>query len=126
MIIATNASLLAGLFHLLDDAFLAEFIRKLTIILKENLETDPNSQEAQDTEGQRPEFFRSRNIILLLCFLYDFDVLNEDFMQDIILYLADRLNEDTVAHILTIIQNSGFKIRQNSPGSIKVIQISTI
>lgn len=122
MIVAANACLIAALYHLLEDNFLADFIRKLIIAFKTNLAEELNKTETNwEAEGERPAVYKTRNTLLILCYLYDFDIMNEDFMQDVVLHLADNLNEDTIGHILTIIQNSGFKIRQNSPGSIKVM-----
>ena len=122
LILATNACLLAALYHLLGDDFLADFIRKFILVFRENLPNEAQKgNNEQVSEGERSQVYKTRNVILMFCFLYDFETLNEDFMQHILLHIADNLNEDTISYILTIIQNSGFKIRQNSPGSIKVI-----
>lgn len=122
LILATNACLLAGLYHLLGDDFLADFIRKFILVFRENLPKENQKAVTQEiSEGERPQVYKTRNVILMFCFLYDFETLNEDVMQQLLLHIADHLNEDTISYILTIIQNAGFKIRQNSPGSIKVI-----
>jgi len=121
LILATNACLLAALYNLLGDDFLADFIRKLILVFRENLPNDAQKEAIDpNTEGERPQVYKTRNVILMFCFLYDFEILNEDFMQQLLVHIADNLNEDTISYILTIIQNAGFKIRQNSPGSIKV------
>jgi len=101
---------------------LADFIRKFIIILRENFPKNLDKTRAPgESEGEKPEIFKTRNVLLLLCFLYDFDALNEDFMQQTIFYIANNLNEDTIAYLGTVIQNCGYKIRQNNPIAIKVI-----
>lgn len=123
MIFASNACLLAAIFNLLEDVFLSDFMRKIIISFKQNFAEElKESDTINDDEGLRPAVYKTRNALLIFCFLYDFDILNEDFMQEVILYLADHLNNDTITHISTIIQNAGYKIRQNNPGSIKVHQ----
>lgn len=122
MIFASNACLLSALFNLLEDVFLADFMRKLIISFKQNFAEELKEADTfKEEDGERPAVYKTRNAVLVFCFLYDFDILNEDFIQEVLLYLADHLNNDTISHISTIIQNSGYKIRQNNPASIKMI-----
>ena len=118
MILATNACLIAALYHFLGDDFLADFIRKLIICLRENVDNQPESTNAEESG---PGNYKLKNTVLILCYLYDFDVLHDEFLGELVVYLADHLNEESINVIMSIIQNAGFKIRQTSPGSIKVI-----
>ena len=122
LILATNACMLSGLFHLLGDDFLADFIRKFFLVFRENFPKvlDKSLSQNVESEGERPEIYKTRNVVLMLCFLYDFDALNEDFMQHLLFYIANNLSDDTIAYLGIVIQNSGYKIRQNNPTAVKV------
>jgi nucleolar MIF4G domain-containing protein 1 len=117
MILAANACLIAALYHYLGDDFIADFIRKITICLRENIEQKPQSGNAEESG---PGNFKLKNAVLVFCYLYDFDALHEEFLGDLVVYLAEHLNEETIVNIMAVIHNAGFKIRQTSPGSIKV------
>jgi hypothetical protein len=115
-ILATNSCLLAALYQILGDDFLADFLRKLILTLRANI--DFKGEAVGDMEASNN--YRLKNTLAVLSFLYSFDILHDEFIQEVVVYLADNFSEDNVAQIQSIIQHAGYKVRQASPGSIKV------
>ena len=110
MIMAANACLISALYKILYDDFLADFIRKFIDIIRDNVDFGTDSQKRT----------KVKNTVVFLSLLYDFEILHEDFLGELVVYISDHLNEDMIDIIQLVISNAGFKIRENSPGSIKV------
>ena len=100
--------MLTALYQIYDHPFLAVFIKEIITRLRKCF------------DGSEQDHGKMKNLIVSLCLLYNFDNFAPEFIIDLIFYLANKLNEGTLEMIMIILQNSGFTIRHNNPGLIKV------
>lgn len=80
------------------------------------LSSEEESESTQDLEKKR-----ICNLILLLCYLYNYSITHCSFMYDIIRYLIDNFSEPDVECLLLLLRHCGRSLRSDDPLALKEI-----
>lgn len=108
-----------GLYQVYGNPFFSEIMKK--IIEKFKLISIENSDNLKEN------IFKLKNISLIFSYFYLFDSITLDFVFEFITSLLQKIDNDMIEILLTIIQNTGLKIRKDNPKLLKdmIDQIKT-
>lgn len=104
-----------ALHQIYDNDFFSIIMRKVSIKFNENI--DKNLENHDENES----FLILKNISLIYSFFYLFDSISLDFLNGYISFLLERMNNEIIELLLTIIQNIGMKVRKDNPKILKDI-----
>ena len=126
-------------FHV-ADRLIFEKIAMIAIVHK-NTQTDVSAQFTHSVCWKLIEFWQSNNnedseklvadktgvnCIKCLCYLYDFGVLSNKLVFDIIRKLLGDLCQPNIDALLAIVLNTGYNLRKNCPSDLKDIILNIL
>lgn len=128
------SALIAGLHYMVGkhvSSYMIEYIVMLFDEVKYNqvplfLDEDEDAENGDIRPDDNRTTFSKKgcNLILLLCYLYNFHIVHCTFMYDIIRSLIEKFQEVDVEILLLIINHCGKSLRKDDPASLKNIILS--
>lgn len=110
--------------HLLkgDKADLADFLMEHVIIdLMEELTKLHESTESSSNKDDMMNSKEASNLILFLCYLYNYGVVHCTLLYDLVRHLIKNFTEIDIELLLVILSNCGRSLRSDDPSALKDI-----
>jgi nucleolar MIF4G domain-containing protein 1 len=82
-----------------------------------------NSASQEDESGSIVDLEKKRicNLVLLLCYLYNYSIIHCSFMYDIIRHLIENFSEGDIECLLLLLRHCGKSLRSDDPLALKQI-----
>eukprot|EP00658_Telonema_sp_P-2_P004281 TRINITY_DN11606_c0_g1_i3.p1 TRINITY_DN11606_c0_g1~~TRINITY_DN11606_c0_g1_i3.p1 ORF type:complete len:209 (-),score=60.52 TRINITY_DN11606_c0_g1_i3:164-790(-) len=76
-------------------------------------------------EVEAGESKKAQNCLLLLAHMYNLKLIGCRLVYDVVIWLCESFNEESVAQILLLLKNIGFQLRSDDPAALKsLIQLA--
>ncbi|BAM38880.1 uncharacterized protein TOT_010000347 [Theileria orientalis strain Shintoku] len=113
-LIATQSALICSLANYFNTTILNIFLNKMFAIFKTHVEILCKASDKSKSVIDKDKLI-SRNIVISLCSLFYFEVIDIDIMFHVIKLLTkDESNENTLQLLLILLKYSGYSISKNS------------
>ena len=108
-----------------DAAQLGEYLLEMTIVDLMNAVATARAERSDATTSDETESSqydkKSSNLILILCYLYNFGVVHCSLMYDVVRDLISHFDEIDLELLLLILSHSGRALRSDDPSALKEI-----